>query len=167
MDILKKNQDEKNSKIKKKKSITQGKNSRSRQFFAKKKYISLTNAKVLQRQRYKTMCFAIKNSLKFVKKSRKKLKTQGENSRFWRIHLVELPKTGPISKPDLIAIGHLNKTPFLRPVYIFFRHLKARVCGQPPTLALRRWFRISRSSRTRSKLPRMSRNLLSAEKSSR
>ena len=54
------------------------------------------------------------------KKLRKKLrtqgknsKTQGKNSRFRQIHLVELPKTGPISKPELgtlqfwdIGLGH-------------------------------------------------------------
>ena len=40
-------------------------------------------------------------------------KTQGKNSRFRQIHLVELPKTGPISKPELgtlqfwdIGLGH-------------------------------------------------------------
>ena len=44
------------------------------------------------------------------KKLRKKLrtqgknsKTQGKNSRFRQIHLVELPKTGPISKPALLT----------------------------------------------------------------
>ena len=32
-----------------------------------------------------------------------KLKSQGKNSRFRQIHLVELPKTGPISKPDIVC----------------------------------------------------------------
>ena len=36
-----------------------------------------------------------------LKPQGKNSKTQGKNSRFWQIHLVELPKQGPISKPDL------------------------------------------------------------------
>ena len=32
-----------------------------------------------------------------------KLKTQAKNSMVWQIHLVELPKTGPISKSDIDA----------------------------------------------------------------
>ena len=35
----------------------------------------------------------------FFSTTPRKLKTQGKNSRFRQIHLVELPKTGPISKP--------------------------------------------------------------------
>ena len=39
------------------------------------------------------------------KKLRKNSKTQGKNSRFRQIHLVELPKTDPISKPGLITVN--------------------------------------------------------------
>ena len=44
------------------------------------------------------------------KKLRKKLKTQGKNSRFRQIHLVELPKTGPISKPGLTFTTYFKYT---------------------------------------------------------
>ena len=38
-----------------------------------------------------------------LKTQGKNSKTQGKNSRFRQIHLVELPKTGPISKPGVIT----------------------------------------------------------------
>ena len=39
--------------------------------------------------------------MKKLKTQGKNSKTQGINSRFRQIYLVELPKTGPISKPDI------------------------------------------------------------------
>ena len=46
-----------------------------------------------------------KTQEKTSKLKEKTQKNQGKNSRFRQIHLVKLPKKGPISKPDLAPKG--------------------------------------------------------------
>ena len=66
-----------------------------------------------------------------------KLKTQGKNSRFGQIHLVELPKTGPISKPAVYEhVLMLRRNPILSEFGIHIRlescillHLMVRDCS--------------------------------------
>ena len=47
--------------------------------------------------------------MKKLKTQGKNSKTQGINSRFRQIYLVELPKTGPISKPVLLTTTYTPK----------------------------------------------------------
>ena len=51
----------------------------------------------------------LRNSSEKFKTQAKNSKTQAKNSRFWQIHLVKLPKTGPISKPELNTMFILQK----------------------------------------------------------
>ena len=46
--------------------------------------------------------------MKKLKTQGKNSKTQGKNSRFRQIYLVELPKTGPISKPAIDTTARIG-----------------------------------------------------------